>query len=129
MKQIDAKMIDAACKLAQGMKVQEIAASAGVHERTVTRWMDRDDFVLIYDQFINKRIKRMLPKALDVVEDAMDDSSVWARLAGSQAVRSENARLTDINSQSGIMVSFQSTMPPPALPEQEIQQPLLPNST
>lgn len=123
------KMAEAAMLLAHGSTVTEAAAAVDVTYQTVYNWLKRDDFSAAYDQELSKRLKMLKSKAVKVVERVMDSENEWAALAAANATFSQVNRLDGFDSQAGVSVTFLQSMPPPALPEQEIQQPLLPDIT
>jgi hypothetical protein len=121
--------IDTVKRLADGMSVMDAAAAARVSDRTVRRWLERDDFYALYQQALARRIRLLAPQAIQAIQDGLIDGSIWARLAAADRVHQRLDKIDGLDQQTGVVVSFQSTMPSPALPDQDIESAPLPDST
>ena len=102
-KELTSKQEQAALYIAYGFKFNRIAKELGINERTIYRWLDREDFRSKVDKEKSRRreyakdiLKTSFSKAVQKLKALMSDNNTNVSLKAAQSIIDLNLRLVEI---------------------------------
>lgn len=102
-KKLNAKQEQAALYIAYGFKFNRIAKELGINERTIYRWLDREDFKQHIDKEKSKRreyakdiLKNSFSKAVQKMKNLLNDNNSNVTLKAALSIIDLNLKLVEI---------------------------------
>jgi transposase-like protein len=102
-KKLNAKQEQAALYIAYGFKFNRIAKELGINERTIYRWLDREDFIQHIDKEKSRRreyakdiLKSSFSKAVQKIRNLLSDNNSNVSLKAALSIIDLNLKLVEI---------------------------------
>jgi len=102
-KKLTSKQEQAALYIAHGFKFNRIAKQLGINERTIYRWLDREDFRQHIDKEKSKRreyakeiLKNSFSKAVQKIRNLLSDNNSNVSLKAALSIIDLNLKLVEI---------------------------------